>query len=124
MRKSLAIFFVVLAEAALAQDVSEQLKIALSDQGYEIVEVRKTWLGRILVISVNSETGAIREMVLEKGSGQVLNDSVFDTGPSFGGSSTKKNQPSGTSKPSPSNSKPDPSPGGGGAGKGGGKSKP
>lgn len=57
---------------ALAQTVPEALAQRLAEEGFEIVETGRTWLGRTLIKA--RKEGQEREIVLERGSGQILHD--------------------------------------------------
>ena len=66
-----------IAGAAAADMSLQQLQRELAKQGYQVTEVRRTWLGRIQVTS--SANGMIRETVLT-GNGSVLRDVVRQGG--------------------------------------------
>ena len=73
-RLLMTISLCLLAGPAMAQSTSlESLQRELAKQGYQVTEVRRTWLGRIQVIS--SANGVRRETVLT-GNGSVLRDVV------------------------------------------------
>lgn len=69
--------FVILSVAFLAsplaaQDVSSQIADQLRQQGYENVEVTKTWLGRLrFQASSNNQT---REIIVNPRTGEILRD--------------------------------------------------
>jgi hypothetical protein len=66
----------LLAAPALAQSVTDQMVAALRDQGYDILEMHDTWLGRVRVIA---ETETIRrEIVFNPGTGEILRDYAVD----------------------------------------------
>ncbi len=48
----------------------------LEAEGFTIVEIKRTWLGRILILSSNGEY--LRETVLNRRSGEILRDRRFD----------------------------------------------
>ncbi|MEP5759438.1 MAG: hypothetical protein ABJ327_09110, partial [Litoreibacter sp.] len=60
------------AQTSVADDVVTQLQA----DGYTVTDVRKSWLGRI-VVTANSDTN-LREVVLNRTSGEILRDQVFD----------------------------------------------
>ena len=67
---------VSLAGAARAQnEVSAPVIEALESQGFVVTEVRRTWLGRILIESRNETY--LREVVLNRRTGVVLQDQLF-----------------------------------------------
>ena len=60
------------APASLAQDAEAQVRALLRDQGYVIIRVERTLLGRI---QVWAERGTIRrEIVINRRSGEILRD--------------------------------------------------
>ncbi len=62
---------------ALAQtDVTAPVVQMLQNEGYKVSEVRRTWLGRILIVAKKGRT--LREVVLNRRSGAILNDQVFN----------------------------------------------
>lgn len=64
------------AVPAMAQtDVSAPVVKMLQDEGYMVSEVRRTWLGRILIIA--KKGAVLREVVLNRKSGAILNDQIF-----------------------------------------------
>ena len=105
---------------ALAQtDVTAPVVQMLQDEGYKVSEVRRTWLGRILIVAKKGKT--LREVVLNRRSGAILNDQVFSETPN----SDMPSNPAGTHTPGPggmggpgAGSGPG-GPGGGGSGPGG-----
>ena len=48
----------------------------LEAEGYAITEIKRTWLGRILILSSNGEY--LRETVLNRRSGEILRDRLFN----------------------------------------------
>jgi hypothetical protein len=71
-----AIAAILLAAPAMAQSVTDQMVAALQDQGYDILEMHDTWLGRVRVIA---ETETIRrEIVFNPGTGEILRDYAVD----------------------------------------------
>ncbi len=65
---------------ALAQtDVTAPAVHMLQNEGYKVSEVRRTWLGRILIVAKKGQT--LREVVLNRRSGAILNDQVFNETP-------------------------------------------
>ena len=66
--------FALLAPPAFGQAALAGVVGQLEAQGYEIVEVRRTLLGRIRVEAVSSRNR--REVVFDRGTGEVLRDLV------------------------------------------------
>lgn len=62
----------VLAVPAAAQDIRGEIESALVAQGYEILHVGRTWLGRLRVVAQNDELR--REIVINPATGEVLRD--------------------------------------------------
>jgi hypothetical protein len=62
----------MLAVPAAAQDIRGEIEAALVAQGYEIVQVGRTWLGRLRVVAQNDEIR--REIVINPTTGEVLRD--------------------------------------------------
>lgn len=126
------------AGAVLAQDIPERVQQKLAKDGYEVISVGRTWLGRTLITASDGENS--RTVVVARGSGQVLHDRVrsgVNAGPVPEGAGDEprpalqpeKNQPAGAAKNGPKagqNGKgpggpgPGSGPDGGGAGHGGG----
>ncbi len=52
------------------------LIMRLEAEGFTITEIKRTWLGRILILSSNGEY--LRETVLNRRSGEILRDRRFD----------------------------------------------
>lgn len=118
-----------LGTASFAQDVPDALTDQLKNQGFTVVETGRTWLGRILVRATDGTTD--REIVLERGSGQVLHDrarpsqgdEARDEQPSKGASKPPRDQqqPRDGERSLPDNDRPDKNGGKGGQGGGGPK---
>ncbi|MCB1350971.1 MAG: hypothetical protein KDK11_20880 [Maritimibacter sp.] len=51
----------------------------LEAEGYRIVEVRRSWLGRIVILA--GQDGVLREIVLNRSTGALLSDRLFPTSP-------------------------------------------
>jgi len=49
----------------------------LEAEGFTITEVKRTWLGRILITATNSQ--GLREIVLNRHNGEALRDRMFPT---------------------------------------------
>ena len=62
----------MLAVPAAAQDIRGEIEAALVAQGYEIVQIGRTWLGRLRVVAQNDEIR--REIVVNPTTGEVLRD--------------------------------------------------
>lgn len=56
-------------------EVTKPVKQMLQNEGYKISEVRRTWLGRILIVAKKGPV--LREVVLNRRSGAILNDQLF-----------------------------------------------
>lgn len=68
---------VTAAGPALAADAAVEAAIGfLEAQGYQIVEVERTWLGRIRIEAVRG--GQERELVMNPRTGEVLRDYIED----------------------------------------------
>jgi hypothetical protein len=76
MRRILASFILwmalVLPAVAEVGDIRHRIEAALVAQGYSIVSVERTWLGRLRIVAQNSEIQ--REIVLHMTTGEVLRD--------------------------------------------------
>ena len=62
----------VLADTAVVDSVQDQLTAALTAQGYEIVLVGHTWLGRLRIVAESDDLR--REIVVNPHTGEVLRD--------------------------------------------------
>jgi hypothetical protein len=70
------LFGLLLALPAAAQSVTDRMVAALREQGYRILEMHDTWLGRVRVIA---ESDTIRrELVFNPGTGEILRDYALD----------------------------------------------
>jgi len=78
MKNLFALLLLFHAETADAQSSLDLVAQSLAKQGYEVVEVRRTWLGRTLIVAVDPNTGIIREIVIERGSGRIINESFHN----------------------------------------------
>jgi hypothetical protein len=56
----------------MAEGIQDDVVAALAGQGYEIVNVGRTWLGRLRVVAENGEIR--REIVINPTTGEVLRD--------------------------------------------------
>lgn len=74
MRRLLTILTLILCTAlpAGAMTIAERIAAELQAQGYEIIEAKRTWLGRLRIVAENDETR--RELVLNPGTGEILRD--------------------------------------------------
>jgi hypothetical protein len=73
---SLGLIGLLLATVAQAQSVTDRMIAALQEQGYDILEMHDTWLGRVRVIA---ESDTIRrEIVFNPGTGEILRDYALD----------------------------------------------
>lgn len=50
----------------------------LEAQGYRVTDTRRSWLGRLVVLS--EKDGKLRELVLDRATGAVLSDRLFPLG--------------------------------------------
>jgi hypothetical protein len=69
---TVAALAVALAAPVAAQSIRDDVEAALVAQGYEIVNVGRTWLGRLRVVAENDEIR--REIVINPSTGEVLRD--------------------------------------------------
>ncbi|MEP5761071.1 MAG: hypothetical protein ABJ327_17500 [Litoreibacter sp.] len=79
----LAVF--LLQSAAIAQvSVADGVVAQLQTNGYTVTEVRRSWLGRIVITAKSGE--GLREIVLNRTSGEILRDQTFpnESGPKDG----------------------------------------
>ena len=63
------------APADAGTDFTAPIVANLKAEGYELVEIRRTWLGRILIVSRNGTY--LREIVLNRRTGEILRDKLF-----------------------------------------------
>ena len=98
---------------ATAQSVSERTQTQLEAQGYEVYDTGTTWLGR-LVFKARNETHD-RELVVSRGSGEILHDVVTERSDKSRDKSGKADRGKGPGK----DGKGPGGPGGGGPGGGG-----
>jgi hypothetical protein len=74
-----AVCAIALGQPVLAQSIDERIAASLQAEGYQIVTMSRTWLGRIYVIA---ETDSVRrEMVFNPATGEVLRDYAVTKGP-------------------------------------------
>lgn len=67
-----------MAPAAFAQDAEARITTLLTDEGYMIIRVERTLLGRI---QVWAERGVVRrEIVINRRSGEILRDYIHRQG--------------------------------------------
>ena len=62
----------VLTQADRVQSVIAQLEA----EGYQVTGVRRSWLGRIIITALDADSD-LREVVLNRASGEILRDRVF-----------------------------------------------
>ena len=75
-RLALCLILAALPIAAAAQESRVDRVIAqLQAEGYEVTEVRRSWLGRIVITALDGTD--LREVVLNRASGEILRDRVF-----------------------------------------------
>jgi hypothetical protein len=67
------------AEAFAQSSVADDVVARLQSSGYTISNVRKSWLGRIVVTASNETLE--REIVLNRTSGEVIRDQTFEITP-------------------------------------------
>ncbi len=66
----------LLAEAAPA--VASAIIERLETEGYDVLETRKSWFGRLVITSARGAT--LREVVVNRTTGAILSDRLFQTG--------------------------------------------
>jgi hypothetical protein len=95
----LAVF--LLQSAAFAQSsVADDVVAKLQKDGYTVAEVRRSWLGRIVITANSGEE--LREIVLNRTSGEILRDQIFPIeGGSEGNPVTPPNNQGDNSGPPP-----------------------
>ena len=77
MRLPLALAIMLSLAAPVRADlVTDQMVAALQEQGYEILEMHRTWLGRVRVIAESANIR--REIVFNPGTGEILRDYAVD----------------------------------------------
>lgn len=62
-------------QAEPATEPLTQAVARLEAEGYEVVESYRSWLGRLVVISIRD--GIVRELVLNRATGAILSDRLF-----------------------------------------------
>jgi hypothetical protein len=67
-----AAVLLALAAPAQADAIEDQVTLALEEQGYEILSVDRTWLGRLRIIAESDDLR--REIVMNPTTGEVLRD--------------------------------------------------
>lgn len=76
LRLCLFLVLIALPLSAQAQTGRVDRVIAqLQSEGYEVTEVRRSWLGRIVITALDGTD--LREVVLNRSSGEILRDRVF-----------------------------------------------
>ncbi len=63
------------AMAETKSQLTEPIVSRLQEEGYVVVQIKRTWLGRILIISQNGEF--LREVVINPHTGEILRDKLF-----------------------------------------------
>lgn len=72
----------VIGLPAFAQTIDQRIAAGLEAEGYQIVTLYRTWLGRIYVIAETDDVR--REMVFNPATGEVLRDYAVTKGPRSG----------------------------------------
>ncbi len=74
MRKLIisALLLVALAGVAMADAITDRIVASLKAQGYTIIQMQETWLGRIWILARNDQVQ--RELVFNPGTGEILRD--------------------------------------------------
>lgn len=54
---------------------AEEVIAELVEEGYTVTQVRRSWLGRVIITAENGED--LREVVLNRASGDVMRDRIF-----------------------------------------------
>lgn len=79
MRPFVAIAFAALVFAAVPAfaepEVARPVVNLVEKQGYAVTEVKRTWLGRILITARSDDY--LREVVLNRATGRIIRDQVF-----------------------------------------------
>jgi hypothetical protein len=89
---SLAAFLLMHAPAHAQSPVAEDVITRIEAEGYTVTEVTRSWLGRI-VITASSKTD-LREVVLNRTSGEILRDQRFPNDPhSVGAPASPRGEP-------------------------------
>lgn len=57
------------------QDFTTPIVARLEDEGFAVTRIKRTWLGRILIVSQNDEY--LREVVINPHTGEILRDKLF-----------------------------------------------
>lgn len=115
---SLAALLLISAPAYAQTSVADPVITQIEAEGYVVTDVRRSWLGRI-VITASNDAG-LREVVLNRVSGEILHDQRF---PNEGVASTGPEVPPNGPPPPQGHGQQGPSggpEGGGGPGHGGG----
>lgn len=76
-----ALGFGTLAGAARAGDLpasADPVIARIEAEGYALIETKMSWLGRIVVLS--QRDGRLREVVLNRATGAVVSDRLFEPG--------------------------------------------
>ena len=66
----------------------------LNTEGYSVTEIKRTWLGRILITAINETY--LREIVLNRHNGEVLRDRLFPLSTADTTMTPKTESPEGT----------------------------
>lgn len=61
--------------ARAGQDFTTPVVTRLEDEGFAVTRIKRTWLGRILIVSQNGEY--LREVVINPHTGEILRDKLF-----------------------------------------------
>lgn len=69
----------LLAVAPAFADVADSARAFLAAQGYEILSVEQTWLGRVRIEA--EKAGVRRELVMDRTTGEILRDRIEPVAP-------------------------------------------
>lgn len=88
LTSTVLLFLMLTCQSALAQtpDIAQPVMSRLQTEGYAVTEVSRTWLGRILITATTE--GHLREIVLNRTTGEILRDRLFPLRSSDGSTET------------------------------------
>lgn len=86
--------------AQTAPPVAAAVVDRLAAEGYGVVEARRSWFGRLIILATRD--GVLREIVINRSTGAVLSDRLFNAGvtaPARTGEPDDTGSPTGTPGP-------------------------
>lgn len=86
--------------AMAGPDVADPVIARVEAEGYSVSDVSKTWLGRILITAEDDQN--LREIVLNRTTGEILRDRLFPRAASASGSEPQSKNGSGRPSNAPS----------------------